>query len=239
MSIEKKRIQIAIQRFLTPKSRYVRKVINGHSMILDTNDIWMRENLLWCDIYEPETSKFIQENVKRWDVVLDIGAHIGYHSLNFSSSRNRKTFWISNVYAFEPDPFTYQLLCENVKDCRVSPLQVAVSDKEGDAILYRSRNKSAWTSLFPRRNTEPYSVRTITIDNLGLKKIDWVKIDVEGAELQVLRGMKKTLQRSPNPRIIVEWLPKNDGDFDAILKFLQGWKCKPLDHNMLFWRERK
>jgi len=230
MSIEKKRIKQVIQRFLTPNTRYVKKRINGHEMILDTYDTWMKDNFLWCDIYEPETSKFIEENVKEYDIVLDIGAHIGYHSLNFAIER-------ADVLSFEPDLETFKLLCANVKGYTVTPINQAVSDKMGEVILYRSINRSAWNSLFPRRDSIPQIVKCDTIDNIELHKVDWVKIDVEGAEIQVLQGMKDTLRMSPNPRVIIEWLPKNDGDFEGIMKFFEGWKCKPLDHNMLFWKE--
>ncbi len=245
MSVEKRRIIRAIQKFLTPKTRYVRKLINGHSVILDTQDIWMRDNFLWYDVYEPETSRYISGNVRLNDIILDVGAHIGYHSLNFASKRKRskytrtddRMFFSGKMYSFEPDPLNYRLLCKNTEDYFIAPLQVAVSDKEEETILYRSKNRTAWSSLLPKQNTIPYPVKTITIDSLNLSYVNFLKIDVEGAEIKVLNGAKETVERSPRIRIIVEWLPKNDGDFEGIMNFFEGWKCRPLDHNMLFWKE--
>ena len=233
MSVEKQRIKQVIQRFLTPDTRYVRKNINGHDMVLDTQDIWMRDNLLWCDIYEPETSKHITENIKKNDVVLDIGAHIGYHTLNFARAG-------AVVHAFEPDPINYKLLSVNTKEysdyCSVNCYDRAVSDSHRSTILYRLIGRSAWNSLLPRQGAVPYKVRSITIDSLNLPRIDWVKIDVEGAELQVLQGMEQTLARFPNLKLIIEWLPKNGGALDKISDLLTDWEFRVLDHNLICWR---
>ena len=232
MSIEKQRIKQVIQRFLTPDTRYVRKNINGHDMVLDTQDIWMRDNLLWCDIYEPETSKYITENIKKNDVVLDIGAHIGYHTLNFARAG-------AVVHAFEPDPINYKLLSVNTKEysdyCSVYCYDRAVSDEIGTTTLYLSPYHSAWNSLIKKLETVPLVVQSLTVDSLSLPRIDWIKIDVEGAEESVLQGMIETL-RYLSPRVIVEWLPKNGADLDAISELFVGWEWRRLDHNIVFWR---
>lgn len=229
MTVEIRRLKGAIHRFLTPNTRFVRTDINGHSMILDTADPWIRNNYLWCDIYEPETTAYIEKNVKYGDIVIDVGAHIGYHSLNFARAG------ASEVFAFEPDPEAFSLLCANIT-LNIRPINSVVSDINGEVTFYRSRGGSAWNSLIPQRDSTPVKAHSFLIDDLQLEKLDWVKIDVEGAELRVLKGMTETLARFPYLRLIVEWLPKNSGDLEGILKFLDGWQCRPMDHNMLFWR---
>ena len=56
------------------------------------------------------------------------------------------------------------------------------------------------------------------------------------AEIKRIRGM---IQRFPNLKLIIEWLPKNGGDFEGILSILGQWSCKLLGHNMLFWNEEQ
>ena len=230
MSQEKKRLRKTIHRFLTPKARYVRQTINGHPMILDLDDPWLRTNFLWCKIYEPETTAYIKQHVKPNDVVLDIGAHIGYHSLNFWKNG-------ATVYAYEPDPRATRLFLRNTEHTDIILFQRVVSDVRGQTILYRSRGGSAWNSIHPIRDAKPFRVQSVRIDDNIFGSVDWIKVDVEGAELKALQGMRETLRQSPNVRLLVEWLPKNKGDLEGVLKFFDGWNCRPLDHNMLFWRQ--
>ena len=222
------RMRKRIKRFVYPTTGLVTKILNGHELVIDLDDKWMRNNFLFCDVYEPETTKWIEENVKKYDVVLDIGAHIGYHTKNFSNQG-------AHVYAFEPDNNAHRLLLMN-KSSRVTVYQYVVSNMNGMRMFYVSEGGSAWNSIRPIRNAVPKMVYSVTIDSMNFTHADVVKIDVEGAELQVLQGMRETIERSPSLRIILEWLPKNDGDLEGVLKFLDGWKCKPLDHNLLFWR---
>ncbi len=230
MSIEKRRLRDAIQRFLTPKTRYVRKKMNGHDMILDLADTWVRNSYLWNDIYEPETSAYIDQHVKNGDVALDIGAHIGYHTLNFAYAG-------AKVHAFEPDHDTFKLLCTNTAIFdSVIPHNIIISDIKGEMTFFKSLQNSVWSSILPQPNSIPIKLQSTTVDDLRFPKIDWLKIDVEGAEIHVLRGMKKTLARFPDLKLIIEWLPKNGGDFEGLLSILNDWSCKPMDHNMLFWR---
>ena len=228
MSIEIERLRGAIQRFLTPNTRFVRTKLNGHSMIIDTADPWMKKTFLWCDIYEPETTAFIEANVQKGDIVIDVGAHIGYHALNFARAGAR-------VFAFEPDPKTFALLCANMVTS-IIPINSVVSDVNGEVTFYRSMGGSAWNSLIPRCYSTPVKLHSSVIDDMHLGRLDWVKIDVEGAEMRVLKGMRKTLARFPDLKLIIEWLPRNGGDLEGILEFLDGWQGRPMDHNMLFWR---
>lgn len=229
----KKRLTEAIRFRITPTSGYVERKMNGHWLVMDVSDKWIRDNFLWCGVYEPDTTRYIEENVRKGDLVLDIGAHIGYHSLNFARAG-------ACVEAFEPDPDLFRLLKRNVADYEVECHQSAVSDIDGEVTLYMNEDRRAWNSLLPRRDAIPVKVLSLTIDwYLYYEPVDWIKIDVEGLELQVLKGAENTLEVSPDVKLIVEWLPKNDGDLRGIAELLKGWKCKRLDHNMLFWREEE
>ncbi len=227
MSVEKRRIKKMIQKFLMPSARYVIVHLNKHRMLIDLNDRWMKDNFLFQDMYEPQTTNYIKEHVQKDDVVIDVGAHIGYHAMNFWKAG-------ASVLAFEASQDMLQLLRHNTKHTGIQIFGNAVSNVSGIVTFYKSP-RSAWSSLFPQRSCTILKVPCIQIDDLQLEKLDWVKIDVEGAEFLVLDGMKETLQRC-SPKLFIEWLPRSKTDFSAILELLDGWRSQPMDHNMLFWR---
>src|SRR2546422_5286600 len=104
----------------------------GHRMHLDRRDIL---NLSVDGIYEPLVTELIQNEVKTGDVVLDIGAHIGYYTLMFAELVGPH----GKVFAFEPVPSNFALLQKNVQFNgyhSVALIQKAVSDKEGKAVIY-------------------------------------------------------------------------------------------------------
>ena len=229
MSIEKQRIKKMIQRFITPSSRYAIVKLNKHDILIDVRDQWMKDNFLFASIYEPETTRYIERHVQQGDIALDVGAHVGYHTLNFSAAG-------AFVYAFEPADLMFRLLKYNTMQVStIVPIKKAVSDINGIVTFYES-TRSAWSSLNPQQRSIPRQVDSIRLDDLSLSRVDWIKIDVEGAESLVLEGAREILEKYA-PRLIIEWLPKNDTNFDRILEILDGWECTPLDHNMIFYKE--
>lgn len=139
-------------------------------------------------------------------VVLDVGANIGNHTLAFATEA-------AHVYAFEPIPLIFALLKQNVKQnslSNVTLLQLALSDQNDTAIINMVKNGNFGASSFDKRvtETEAVSVKRRRGDDLladmGVERVDLVKIDVEAHELYVLRGLLNTLQRH-RPIITMEW----------------------------------
>lgn len=115
-----------------------RAPVLGHMMFLDAQDIL---NLSINGIYEPLETEVVGREVSAGDVVVDIGAHIGYYTLMLA----RIVGPCGKVYAFEPDPENFTLLQRNVKENgyrNVVLLQKAVSDRNGSATLYLSDDNS-------------------------------------------------------------------------------------------------
>jgi FkbM family methyltransferase len=139
---------------------------------------------------------------------IDVGANIGTHTL-YGAWRVGPT---GNVIAFEPTPAIFELLQRSIRlaglgdICRCT--NVAISSSEGLATLHVSSN-SGHNSLYPLGEEEKTTlpVRTATLDQvlLGTKRIDVVKIDVAGAELEVLAGMKDTLAHHRDIVLLVEY----------------------------------
>jgi FkbM family methyltransferase len=115
----------------------------------------------------------------------------------------------------------------------VIPLNIAVSNYEGRIKLYMA-SSSGWHSINPRvaRYGKYIEVPCKTLDNvlkeLSISKVDWIKIDVEGAELMVLEGSQETLAQNKNLKIILEVTSSNEKAVLSILKRL-NYTVRKLD----------
>lgn len=146
------------------------------------------------------------------DVVLDIGAHQGRYSMLAS----RLVGDGGRVVALEPHPSNFETLTRNLQlngISNVSPLQLAAHSKSSTMVLFET-DSSPWHSMSSQlpirlgaRLRRKIEVTATTIDELvkelDLEKVDWVKIDVEGVEYDVLRGMASVLEKNL-PRLVIE-----------------------------------
>jgi FkbM family methyltransferase len=159
--------------------------------------------------FEPHLQRAIRQYVAAGDTVYDIGANIGYVSLSLAKrvgSRGR-------VVAFEPVPWNADLLRRNIEDngiTNVQLLEVAASDNRGEAVMRIAGNNPDMASLVWHRNNPSaleLVIKRVVIDNLveagTLTEPKFVKIDVEGAEGQVLQGMRRTLAKAA-PVVFIE-----------------------------------
>jgi FkbM family methyltransferase len=149
----------------------------------------------WLGSYEIEKQKLFESRVRPGDTVFDIGANAGFYTLLASVIVGQ----MGHVYAFEPLPRNIHFLSAHVRLNRipnVTIIEAAVSDKSGQAYFDDSPG-SSMGHLAPEGKM---GVDTVGIDELvaenqiGLP--DYIKIDVEGAELLVLSGARKTLERA-------------------------------------------
>lgn len=147
---------------------------------------------------EMQTKSWLMRNLQKDSVYIDVGANVGILSLVASL----KIGEIGHVIAIEPTT-TFSLLeknlLENKTNSRITCLHLAASDKSGkftDAI-YRIWGKDPETSEYKFEKLDQIVL------NLGLTKVDVVKINTDGYELEVLRGAKLLIQTF-KPRVIIE-----------------------------------
>jgi len=154
--------------------------------------------------YQTELFKKLVDNGM---TVVDIGANIGYYTLMAARLVGKQ----GRVFAFEPEPKNYDLLVRNValnKYVNVVTEQKAVSDKTGKADLFISREAGAHGLMSGREGAVGVkSVETISLDSYFKGRpgpLDIVKIDVEGAELAVLKGMTQVVKNNADIRVFTE-----------------------------------
>jgi FkbM family methyltransferase len=173
--------------------------------------------ILNFDKYEALDADLMYSLIRNGDTIFDIGANIGWYSINFS-----KKFPDSKIYSFEPIPNTYIQLDNNIslnKLNNVKHYNFGFSDEEKKLSFYVSEFTSVSSSaqnLTEDTNIKLVECNVIPID-FFLKstpvKIDFIKCDVEGAELFVFKGALETL-KIHQPIIFTEMLRKWSAKFN-------------------------
>lgn len=167
--------------------------------------------------------------------IFDIGAHIGWFALNFASR-----FPNSKIYAFEPIKETYEILEKNIKINSIKNIitnNYGFSNTSRDGDFYYFKGGSAVSSernLLNHKKTEIKRVRLEVLDakfaSLGINKLDFLKCDVEGNELFVLEGARKTISKAL-PILYIElydpWCQEFGYSANDVFTMLQGfgYKC--------------
>jgi len=185
--------------------------VEGSAMHVDSRDTGVAPFLLEWGIYEKYVTEIFKKLVRKGTVVVDVGANIGYYTLLAARLTGEK----GKVYAFEPDPYNYGLLCKNIElngYRNVIAAQKAVFSKSVRIPLFLDKKNLGAHSLSAENVDKADS---IMIDALSLddyfkeinSKIDIVKMDVQGSEMAVLEGMANTINQNRNIEIITEFWP--------------------------------
>jgi FkbM family methyltransferase len=194
--------------FPNPIGSYLRSRaidVYGHKMFVDAQDA---SGLFRTGVYEPAETQLIEREIQRGDVVVDIGANIGYHTLIFA----RLVGDTGRVYAFEPDPANFALLKRNVElnaYGNVTLVQKAVSHASERAKLYLHE----WNSMHSIAEFEgdhgSVEVEAVRLDDYfqGEGSVDFVKMDLEGGEGRAIQGMLSTLRKNEGIRVLTEFYP--------------------------------
>lgn len=156
-------------------------------------------------------------------VAIDVGAHVGLWTRVLAHHFGR-------VVALEPMPHLLPHFWHNVSDCdNVRLIEAAVSDDNGDvdlvSVTENSGNGRVRAANEPR-GVMTYTVQGVCIDSLNIHDVDLIKIDVEGWELQVVKGAFKTI-RQFRPVIVVEQKPghaeRYGADQLAAVRQFEAW----------------
>lgn len=192
------------------KSQYIIKEILGSRMELDLKeDTGISYELFKTGIREPYITKALQEEIKPGDVILDIGANIGYYALLEARLVGEK----GKVYAIEPVPNNMELLRRNIKlndYSNIETFQLAIGSENKVDSIYISR-KCNWSSMLKSKRNDSdiikkIPVQVITLDNFLEDKLspDLIRMDVEGYETEIIKGMKELLSSGKPLKLLIE-----------------------------------
>lgn len=207
------------------------KYLNISNILLMRNDKRIRFKIYpGCSIsekmyilgrYDYNVMHFLLDNIQNKDVFYDIGANVGPFSLLVS----KKT---TNIFAFEGHPDTTKRLRKNFTLNGISPeraINVVITEKSGN-INFLNNKGSAINKVIPFTE-KGIKVKTISIDNFSEKNLtpNFVKIDTEGHELKVFKGMKKVLSSGGIDFISFEANGLTSSkNLNNILKLLQSYQ---------------
>ena len=165
---------------------------------------------------------------KEGDTVIDIGAHIGRYTIPSS----KKVGNTGKVVAIEADPENFELLKRNIalnKLTNVLPLNYAVFSTRTRMKLYEQSASAKYNSLMLARaaKTKNYvEVNADTLDNIlklnEVNQVNWIKIDVEGAEFEVLKGSAETLSGEDLSLFVEIHNIEDPRHYDNIVDFLKS-----------------
>jgi FkbM family methyltransferase len=177
-----------------------------------------REKYYWTGAYESEVQDFLADHLTPGKVFWDVGAHYGF----FAGLAARLVAPGGHVLALEPAPKNFERLLDTVSRNHlenVDPRRLAVGQTVGKVVLERGDTTSEWR-VSPNPNLEgTLTVPCITLDALMAESgqpPDVVKIDVEGAELSVIRGGRR-LFHEHRPILVVEFHTDEIDDCGALL----------------------
>jgi FkbM family methyltransferase len=180
-------------------------------MLLDPRDLISRV-LLETGEWDPDTWRAIAEHLPSGGTFIDVGAHMGHCSLTAATLVGPE----GRVVAIEANPEMVQHLSRNIhaSGVTIDVQPIACSDSETLVDLFVASHANSGSSSISQHNASlgaasqrNYRIQARPLDavlnELNISRVDVLKIDVEGAELQVLRGAKETLTRH-RPVVMVE-----------------------------------
>jgi FkbM family methyltransferase len=186
------------------------RVLGRYKMFVDTRDCALAPHLLMDGYWEYWITKFVVDSVKRGMVVFDIGANVGYYTLLLADLVGEE----GKCVAFEPNPNLADKLRRSVaingfaERCSVEQMAVGRNGVSSSELIIPNNNfGGAYVrAQSANGNGGGVSVPTVSLDSFcsALCALDFVKIDAEGAEPDILVGMQDTLDRL-RPSLLLEF----------------------------------
>lgn len=192
----------------------------GDRIFLIPTDLDLTPSILEYGLWEPHVESAITRVVKPGDKVIEAGANVGYHTLAMARAVGPHGI----VHAFEANPLVMKLLrstlfqnnfCDFQGRGRVTLHQKAMTDREGTLTLQCAPDHFGSGHLItdnPRSDfgsaySSHFEVEAVRVDRYlaELGSVDFIHLDIEGAEPLAIKGARDLIARSPNLTILMEW----------------------------------
>ena len=214
----------------------------GLKWILNPSD-FMQQDLFWLGIADRWELYHALRFIRADSVILDVGANIGYYSMMIASALGGRC----EIHAFEPAEETHARLTRNIAlnglTC-IRAHRVGLADVPGWARILRPAGNSGAAYLEGGGRETPVSTLDHFVREQALRRVDFIKIDVEGLEERVLRGASEVLSRH-RPMLLVELQPltlqRAGSSVSRLLELLdaQGYEVwEPNWHRLVPLRKR-
>ena len=247
---------VLMGRTIAGKSNCATVFRGGAKWDLDLNE-GIDFSIYLLGAFEKSTVQTLRKLVRPGNVVFDIGANIGAHTLGLAQCVGSS----GRVFAFEPTDFAFTKLKRNLA---LNPELLARTDARqallaaNPAAMLQTKIYASWplkadAEVHPKHRGRLVTASHATVDTLdclverdGVKRLDLIKMDVDGAELPILKGGLKTLGKF-RPILVMEMSPyvhaEQNQSFDALVGLLRDfgyslqdastWKPLPLQSDLL------
>ncbi len=188
--------------------------------------------LLFEEMFITEQYRFTSPNQN--PLIIDCGANIGIASLYF-----KLKYPNCSVIAYEPDPDSYQLLVKNIKQNdlkNITTKNVGLAEKEGTITFYTGDVKGDLTSSIVKGRSsgaQSFKIKTEQLSSvLKANKCDLIKMDIEGAESEVIKDLEENNALHLCPNYIVEYHHGISGTKPALSKFLSRFERNDFNYSL-------
>lgn len=204
-------------------------ILARYKFFVNTRDIGFATHMLTDGYWEMWLTEFMARTIKEGMFVLDVGANYGYYSVLMADLIGPA----GTLIAFEPNPraaaAAKDSLSVNGFGSRSTVLQAAVAQAEGKVPFciphHEPKNATMVPAGYSRADAEVIEVQTVTIDGVcrSRPRVDFIKIDAEGGEYRIYRGMEETIRRD-RPMIILEFNAARSGSGDLLDLIIQTYQ---------------
>ena len=182
------------------------------------------KDIYYLGFYEVGTIHVINNVLRQGDTFMDVGSSVGLLSF-IASNIVRET---GQVFSFEPEESSFKHLVDNIsinKSKNIKPFNVGLGNENQVIRIYKNRGCPSMVKEEETKLVE--NVKIVKLDELieseNIKKVKLIKIDVEGFELEVLKGAKNLLDTFDAPIICIEYFPNRkifSGESSEVLKYI-------------------
>ncbi len=182
---------------------------DGHLLRPGSADRLLALSIWKLGFWGRSQAEVLERDLVPGSVVVDVGANIGLYTLRFA----RRAGPQGRVVAFEPDAENFTLLEANIAAngyANIAAVRKAVSDRTGVSTLYRCVENRGDHMLFNPGGWSGATTEVVALDDYFApgERVDFIKIDIQGAEVLAFRGMKRVLLDNPQAAILCEFCPE-------------------------------
>jgi|WetSurMetagenome_2_1015567.scaffolds.fasta_scaffold41886_2 FkbM family methyltransferase len=226
-----------LKTFLSPIINYLKPeylIIEGRTFYIDKWDDVISQELILSNKWEKLQTKIFKQNIKKGDVVVDVGAHIGYYTIIAACIVGDS----GKVYAFEPDLKNFKILLQNIKANKLNnviAINKAVSEKNTKLNLFINPNNTGDHRIYEcDEKRKSIDIDAVTLNSeLKNVKVNLIKMDIQGSEILALKGANNIFAGNKTLKMIIEFWPRGlnlgGGSAKELLRIIQQNKFSLYD----------